>query len=99
VEGRLARYRHASTTLRAAISALGLPLLLDESLLSNTITCAHLPENVSYKQIHDRMREDGYVIYAGQGDLATRAFRVSNMGLIPEDRLAAFAPALRRAIS
>ena len=94
VEGRIKRYAAAAATLRAAIAKLGLPLLLRQAFLSNTITCAHLPPGVDYEQMHERMRAAGYVIYAGQGDLSRRAFRVANMGLIPQDRLDAFEEAL-----
>jgi len=99
VAGRISRYGHASATVRAALAELGLALLLPQALLSNTITCARLPQGVTYAQIHERMREDGFVLYGGQGDLAKEAFRVANMGLIPQARLDAFGPALRRAIS
>lgn len=99
VAGRIARYGRAAESLRAALAALDLELLLPPDLRSRTITCAKLPAGVTYEQIHDRMREDGYVIYAGQGDLRKVAFRVANMGQIPQERLDAFGPALRRAIS
>ncbi len=99
VAGRLARYRHYSTTVRSILADLGLDLLLPGALLSNTITCAKLPDGIAYPQIHERMREDGFVIYAGQGDLAKQAFRISNMGLIPQARLDDLGPALKRAIS
>ncbi len=99
VAGRIARLTKASDAVRAACADLGLPLLLAGDLRSNTITCIHLPEGIGYEQIYTRMREDGFVIYAGQGDLASQAFRIANMGLIPQERLDALAPALKRAIS
>ncbi len=99
VAGRIARYGRASTAIRKAMTDLGLTLLLPEALRSETITCAHLPDGVTYEQIHARMREDGFVLYAGQGDLGKIAFRVANMGQISDERLAAFGPALKRAIA
>jgi len=99
VAGRIARYGRASASIRASMADLGLPLLLPATHLSNTITCAHLPAAVGYEQIHARMREDGFVLYAGQGDLGKIAFRVANMGQISEQRLADFGPALKRAIA
>ena len=99
VAGRIARYGHASKALRAALAELDLELLLLPELLSNTITCARLPAGVDYDTLHDKMRDAGYVIYAGQGDLRSYSFRVANMGLIPQERLDAFLPALRSAIS
>lgn len=99
VAKRLTRYARASTHIRGVLADLGLALLLPTEFLSNTITCARLPDGVDYEQIHTRLREDGYVIYAGQGNLKTEAFRVCNMGQIPQARLDAFGPALKRAIA
>ncbi len=99
VEGRIARYGRASAAIRTALANLQLDLLLPEAYRSNTITCARLPEGVTYEQMHARMREEGYVIYAGQGSLSREAFRVANMGLIPDEALERFEPALRKAIS
>lgn len=98
VDGRIARYARASGVLRGVIEDLGMKLLLPAELRSNTITCASLPEGVGYPQLHDRMREHGFVIYAGQGDLSKHAWRVANMGLIPDERLEAFGPALEASI-
>lgn len=99
VAARLARYGHARDHIRTVLADLDLALVLPPALRSNTITCAKLPDGVAYEQIHSRLREDGYVIYAGQGDLKTEAFRVCNMGQIPQARLDAFGPAMKRAIS
>ena len=99
VSARQSRYARAGARMREALADLGVPLLLPAPLRSNTIHCARLPVGVTYEQIHTRLREDGFVIYAGQGDLKKEAFRVCNMGQLPEDRLAAFGPALARAIS
>lgn len=99
VDGRIARYRRASLHVRKALASLGLDILLPPELRSNTITCARLPEGVPYEQIHERLREQGYVIYAGPGDLRSTAFRVANMGQISTETLGRFGPALERAIS
>jgi 2-aminoethylphosphonate-pyruvate transaminase len=99
VAGRLQRYARASRLLRQALRDLGLELLLPPPYLSNTITCAKLPAGVPYEQIHARMRAEGYVLYAGQGDLRKTVFRVSNMGQISTEALGRFGPALERAIS
>ena len=44
-----------------------------------------LPEGWSYERLHDRLKEHGFVIYAGQGDLASEVFRVAHMGDIDSD--------------
>lgn len=99
VAGRIARYTGVSKQLRDAIEGLGLELLLPAELRSNTITCVRLPGAASYPSLHDDMRAQGYVIYAGQGALATESFRVANMGWIPDSRVRDFGPALERSIS
>jgi 2-aminoethylphosphonate-pyruvate transaminase len=44
------------------------------------ISSFRLPSGVTYAQLHDALREEGFVIYAGQGDLARTIFRIANMG-------------------
>ena len=99
VARRIERYRRASRLVRKALADLGLELLLPPALRSNTITCARLPAGITYERIHERMREQGYVIYGGQGDLRKEAFRVANMGQISTEDLGRFGAALERAIS
>lgn len=98
VAGRIARYRRAGEHVRATATRLGLEMLLPPALRSHTITSFKLPPGVGYPQIHDRMREDGFVIYGGQGDLAKSAFRIANMGRIPDEAWARFDRALARAL-
>jgi 2-aminoethylphosphonate-pyruvate transaminase len=38
------------------------------------------PPAVTYTHLHDALKHDGFVIYAGQGDLAKTLFRISTMG-------------------
>jgi 2-aminoethylphosphonate-pyruvate transaminase len=54
----------------------------------------HLPDAVSYDKLHDELKSRGYVIYAGQGHLSWRFFRICTMGDIPWHRLQALEPAL-----
>jgi 2-aminoethylphosphonate-pyruvate transaminase len=87
VDARIARYKRCSSIVRGEGTRIGLELWLPEALRSNTITTFHLPKGKTYEQLHDAMRAAGFVIYAGQGDLRTRAFRIANMGQLPDDEL------------
>jgi 2-aminoethylphosphonate-pyruvate transaminase len=41
---------------------------------------------LTYAVLHDALKADGFVIYAGQGQLSERLFRISTMGhLVPGD--------------
>jgi 2-aminoethylphosphonate-pyruvate transaminase len=39
-----------------------------------------MPASTSYARLHDGLKAQGFVIYAGQGNLAERLFRISTMG-------------------
>ena len=41
-----------------------------------------LPPGVAFEQLHDTLRAHGFVVYAGQGRLASEVFRISCMGAL-----------------
>ncbi len=86
VANRVARYAEACRALRDGMAELGFQILVPEGARSNILTTFRLPAGVTYDALHDAMKRRGYIIYAGQGDIRTYAFRVSNMGtLTPPD--------------
>jgi 2-aminoethylphosphonate-pyruvate transaminase len=85
---RIARYAGYAKIVRDGVERLGLRLWLPAELRSNTITTIAMPAGMTYERLHDAMRAAGFVIYAGQGDLRTKAFRIANMGRLPEAELA-----------
>ncbi len=98
VEGRLDRYKKASSYLRKESKRLGLKLLLPEEFLSNTITALYLPENMTYAHLHDSLKERGFIIYAGQGELNKTIFRIANMGELTMEDLEALINNLREVL-
>lgn len=98
VARRLARYAQNARMVREGMARLGFTVLVPEAARSNILTTFRLPAGLAYDALHDAMKRRGYIIYAGQGDLGTHAFRVSNMGtLTPADMqgvVAAFAASL-----
>jgi 2-aminoethylphosphonate-pyruvate transaminase len=86
VERRIARYAENARVLRRGMAALGFEILVPEGARSSILTTFRLLPGLAYDPLHDAMKRRGYVIYAGQGDIRTYAFRVSNMGtLTPGD--------------
>jgi 2-aminoethylphosphonate-pyruvate transaminase len=73
-------YRERAAALDALIERLGLEPLLDPDLRSSSIRSVRLPSGVTFADLHDPLRERGFVVYAGQGPLASEAFRISCMG-------------------
>lgn len=98
VPARIARYAENARVLRRGMAALGFEILVPEAARSSILTTFRLLPGLAYDPLHDAMKRRGYIIYAGQGDIRTYAFRVANMGtLTPEDMegvVAAFASAL-----
>ena len=83
---RMARYAENARVLRAGMARLGVEALGSSESRSNILTTFRLPAGIGYEALHDAMKRRGYIIYAGQGDIRTYAFRVSNMGtLTPKD--------------
>lgn len=86
VAARVARYAENARVLRAGLEALGFEILVPAAARSNILTTFRLLPGLGYEPLHDAMKRRGYVIYAGQGDIRTYAFRVANMGtLTPAD--------------
>ena len=98
VATRVARYAENARVLRRGMAALGFEILVPPEARSSILTTFRLLPGLAYDPLHDAMKRRGYVIYAGQGDIRTYAFRVSNMGtLTPRDMegaVAAFAEVL-----
>ena len=79
---RIARYAENARVLRDGMTRLGFQILVAEAARSTILTTFRLPEGIAYDPLHDALKRRGYIIYAGQGDLRTYAFRVSNMGTL-----------------
>jgi 2-aminoethylphosphonate-pyruvate transaminase len=83
---RIARYGESARVLREGMAGLGFEILVPEQARSRLLTTFRLLPGLDYDRLHDAMKRRGYIIYAGQGDIRTYAFRVSNMGtLTPGD--------------
>ncbi|TLY18535.1 MAG: alanine--glyoxylate aminotransferase family protein [Nitrospirae bacterium] len=90
VSNRIARYRKAARTIRNYMRAMRMRFYLREPLWSSTLTAFRLPEGVYYDHLHDLLRERGYVIYAGQAQLAESLFRIANMGALTDAQIDGF---------
>ena len=98
VDARISRYAENARVLRDGMGALGFEILVPAAGRSSILTTFRLLPGLTYDPLHDAMKRRGYVIYAGQGDIRTYAFRVSNMGTLTpadmKDVVAAFAASL-----
>jgi 2-aminoethylphosphonate-pyruvate transaminase len=58
-----------------------------------------LPPGIAYDELHDALKAEGYIIYAGLGEAAKTSFRVCALGALTIEALQGFVAALERAIS
>jgi 2-aminoethylphosphonate-pyruvate transaminase len=100
--GLQARHRHYAALaerVRAGLAELGIESLLPAGESSVVLRAYRLPPGVTYARMHDALKAEGFIIYAGQGNLSKTLFRISTMGsLIAADMdrlLACFTRLLR----
>ncbi|MET9736271.1 aminotransferase class V-fold PLP-dependent enzyme [Streptomyces sp. NPDC006458] len=96
VAARSKRYLALAERLRRGLEAAGLQLLLPAEERAVSLTAVRLPEGASYRQLHDAFKAEGFIIYAGQEELAREYFRVSTMGQMDERDIDAFLATLDR---
>jgi 2-aminoethylphosphonate-pyruvate transaminase len=83
--GRVARYRHYAALaerVRNGLAGLRIESLLRPEESSIVLRSYRLPHGISYARLHDALKADGFVIYAGQGRLSESLFRISVMGAV-----------------
>ena len=83
-------YRQRATKILTALENAGVEALLPTEECSCVLRSYRLPGNTSYQELHDELKENGFVIYAGQGKLASTIFRIANMGDILSSELDRF---------
>jgi 2-aminoethylphosphonate-pyruvate transaminase len=76
---------------------------VDEWLPAREASCVlrsyHLPPGLSYEELHDGLKRNGFIIYAGQGKLASELFRISTMGDISDGDMSRLEKALKSTIA
>jgi len=86
-EQRRSVFRHRAGRVAVQLRQLGLETLLPPQEYSCVLWSWVLPEGDTYERVHDVLKMHGFVIYAGQGNLGERIFRVAHMGDIRDEDL------------
>lgn len=98
VKNRIQRYASTAALIREGLGALGIKSVLPAEKQSNSLTAFYLPDGLSYQDLHDRLKDRGYVIYAGQGHLSDKIFRVANMGALSQADFDGFVSTLKEIV-
>ena len=89
-EKRQQQYSMLMQIIRDGMRRIGVRPLIEEAACSCVLNAYPLPAGISYTKLHDVLKKKGFVIYAGQGNLAKTMFRVSAMGAITESDMKRF---------
>ncbi len=71
--------------MRGGLAALGIESVVPPDQSSVVLRSYRLPAGITYAGLHDTLKASGFVIYAGQGELARTLFRVSTMGHVSSE--------------
>lgn len=96
---RRSRYRYLAARVAETCQDLGVEQWLPAAESSCVLRSYYLPAGLSYDELHDGLKQQGFIIYAGQGELATKLFRISTMGEISDYDIARLEQALQMVIS
>ena len=77
---RREHYQTLADQVGDGLAARGIDELVPRAQASCVLRSYRLPAGVSYRRLHDHLKQAGFVIYAGQGQLADDIFRISTMG-------------------
>lgn len=90
IENRINRYKKNANRMREGLKKLGFKFILPDDLQSNILTAIHLPKEMDYWKVHDRLKGKGYTIYSGQETLDKGIFRVATLGHLKEEDINSF---------
>jgi len=81
-EKYFALYAERNRRIREGIQKLGLTLFPKKGYESPTVTCINATGNKSGLEIYQKMREKGFELAKGYGNIRNTTFRIGNMGYI-----------------
>jgi 2-aminoethylphosphonate-pyruvate transaminase len=98
-KARRSRYRKLAARVADTCQELGVKQWLPADVSSCVLRSYHLPAGMTYNELHDGLKQHGFIIYAGQGDLVAQLFRISTMGEISDYDMARLVYALQTVIA
>lgn len=100
MENIYARHRRIGSMVRDGVRALGLELLADEGVESDTVTAIKIPAGVDGGQVTKIAREEFQTVFAGgQGALRGKLLRFGHLGYVNDDDVRAGLDALEKSLA
>jgi len=99
VARRRARYASRARKIRNGLISLGFETFLPLENYSSSLASFKLPADIGYKELHDELKNRGFVVYAAQALVGDRVFRVANMGELSERHTKDFLAAMKSGLT
>lgn len=93
IENRIKRYHDNSVLLRERLESIGFKFQLNRGVMSNVLINVLVPRNHKFDEIHDKLKEKGYIIYPGKGPLKDKVMHIANIGVLGRDDVLEFCSA------
>jgi aspartate aminotransferase-like enzyme len=91
-------YKNRNEKIVKGVNGLGLSLFPQKGFESPTVNCIKAPEGVEGTIIYDAMRNEGFELAKGYGELSKKTFRIGNMGYIEENDIGLMLDSLSRVL-
>jgi aspartate aminotransferase-like enzyme len=86
LENQIERHRRCAKIIRDGVKKLGLKMLVDGEIASNTVTSVFLPSHIDIGAFIQTLENKGFTVYAGKGPLLEKnMFQIANMGEVNEE--------------
>jgi 2-aminoethylphosphonate-pyruvate transaminase len=95
---RLTLFRSRAQRIAQTLRTAGATTLLGPADYSSVLWSWRLPPGMTYAALHDALKSEGYVIYAGQGRFGADVFRIAHMGDITHAQMDGLCTALARIV-
>jgi 2-aminoethylphosphonate-pyruvate transaminase len=99
VENRIKRYHNNSSLLREKLENMGFKFQLERNVMSNVLTNVLVPKNIEYDEIHNKLKQKGYIIYPGKGPEGSKIMHIANVGILKKREILRFSSALESVLN
>ncbi len=86
VDEQINRHKRCAGIIRDGVRKMGLQLLIDDDVASNTVSSVFLPAEIPMSNFINKLEDEGFTVYSGKGPLKEKnMFQIANMGEINEE--------------
>lgn len=92
----LAQRKHLAEVMRQGLMKLGLTFLIDEQIMSSSLTTVIVPETLPVAKLKEELRKKNIIVYDGKGPFKGKVFQVATIGEINEKDITFFLTTLKK---